>query len=503
METTKPTLPFVAKESLPAHELIAKSRASLKAQFAVYSVLLMVLDAAMIGLSFRLSYYLRFEINLPIFQIDVIPYIVYYERITLLIAIIWLVVFRFAGLYSKENLLGGPEEYAMVFRATTISMLFVVIFGFLQPIFIIARGWLLMAWFFSFFFISLGRFLLRRVVYQLRRHGYFVSRALIIGANEEGLMLASQLSDWQHSGLQILGFIDKKFLPYETPLKGMRVLGNMEHLDQVIIEYDIDELILASSSISTRDKLLEIFQKYGISDQVNIRMSSGLYEIITTGLKVREYAFVPLVCVNKVRLTGFDNILKVILDYGLTIPALILLAPFFLIIALVIKLDSPGPVLHRRRVMGVNNRQFDAYKFRTMRIDGDEILARSPELQKELAEKHKLKDDPRVTRVGRILRKFSLDEFPQLFNVLRYEMSLVGPRIIHPDEMKEYKRWGLNLLTVRPGITGLWQVSGRSDLTYQERIRLDMHYIRNWSIWLDFQLLWQTIPAVLRSRGAY
>jgi exopolysaccharide biosynthesis polyprenyl glycosylphosphotransferase len=463
----------------------------------------MVLDAAMIGLSFRLAYYIRFQAALPIFQIDVVPNIVYYERVTLLIALLWLIVFRATGLYSKENLLGGPEEYGMVFRATMIAMLLVVIFGFLQPIFIIARGWLLMAWLFSFMFITLGRFLSRRVVYYIRRHGYFVSRALIIGANEEGLMLANQLSDWQHSGLQILGFIDKKFLPYETPLRGMRVLGNMDHLDQVIQEYKVNELILASSSISTRDKLLEIFQKYGISEDVNIRMSSGLYEIITTGLKVREFAFVPLVCVNKVRLTGFDNLLKIILDYGLTIPALVLLSPVFLLIAIAVKLDSPGPILHRRRVMGVNNRQFDAFKFRTMRIDGDEILARSPELQKELAEKHKLKDDPRITRVGRFLRKFSLDEFPQFFNVIRYEMSLVGPRIIHPDEMKEYNRWGLNLLTVRPGITGLWQVSGRSDLTYQERIRLDMHYIRNWSIWLDMQLLWQTIPAVIRSRGAY
>lgn len=503
MESTEPTLPIAAKESPPAHEFMTKNRASLKAQFAVYSTVLMMLDAAMIGLSFRLSYFIRFETNLPVFQIDVVPNIVYYERVTLLVTILWLIVFRFSGLYNRENLLSGPEEYAIVFRATTISMLFVVVLGFLQPIFIIARGWLLMSWLFSFLLISMGRFLLRRAVRQLRRFGFFVSRAVIIGANDEGLMLARQLSDWRYSGLQILGFIDKKILPSEAPLEGMQVLGNMDLLDHMIEKYEIDELILASSSISSRDRLLEIFQKYGVSDEVNIRMSSGLYEIITTGLKVREFAFVPLVCVNKVRLTGLDNLLKILLDYGATILGLIVLSPILLLIAIVIKLDSPGPVLHRRRVMGVNNRQFDAFKFRSMRIDGDEILARSPELQKELAEKHKLKDDPRITRVGNFLRKYSLDELPQLFNVIRYEMSLVGPRIIHPDEMSEYQRWGLNLLTVRPGLTGLWQVSGRSDLTYQERIRLDMHYIRNWSIWLDFQLLWQTIPAVIRGRGAY
>jgi exopolysaccharide biosynthesis polyprenyl glycosylphosphotransferase len=248
---------------------------------------------------------------------------------------------------------------------------------------------------------------------------------------------------------------------------------------------------------------LEIFQKYGMSEDISVRMSSGLYEIITTGLRVREYAYVPLVCVNKVRLTGVDSLLKMVLDFGLGIPILIASLPIMAVIAILIRLDSPGPIIHRRRVMGVNNRQFDAFKFRTMYVNGDEILAQSKELQQELAEKHKLKNDPRVTRVGRVLRKLSLDELPQIFNVLRFEMSLVGPRMISPEEMKEYNQWGMNLLTVRPGITGLWQVSGRSDLSYAERVRLDMHYIRNWSIWLDLQLLIQTIPAVLRRRGAY
>jgi lipopolysaccharide/colanic/teichoic acid biosynthesis glycosyltransferase len=153
--------------------------------------------------------------------------------------------------------------------------------------------------------------------------------------------------------------------------------------------------------------------------------------------------------------------------------------------------------------MGMNGRQFDAFKFRTMHVNGDEILAKYPKLQQELARNHKLKDDPRITRIGAFLRKTSLDELPQLFNVLKREMSLVGPRIITAAEVEKYNKWDMNLMTVRPGITGLWQVSGRSDVSYEERVRLDMHYIRNWSIWLDLQLLVQTIPAVLRARGAY
>jgi len=166
-------------------------------------------------------------------------------------------------------------------------------------------------------------------------------------------------------------------------------------------------------------------------------------------------------------------------------------------------LSSPGPVIHKRLVMGLNGKQFHAFKFRTMVINGDEMLDKYPELKDELARNHKLRNDPRITRIGTLLRKFSLDELPQLFNVIRREMSLVGPRMISPEEVSMYKQFDMNLLTVLPGITGVWQVSGRSDISYEERVRLDMYYIRNWSIWLDLQLLYQTIPAVLNGRGAY
>jgi lipopolysaccharide/colanic/teichoic acid biosynthesis glycosyltransferase len=180
------------------------------------------------------------------------------------------------------------------------------------------------------------------------------------------------------------------------------------------------------------------------------------------------------------------------------------LLPIFALIAGLIKIDSPGSVFYRRRVMGIGGKEFDALKFRTMYVNGDEILAEYPELVAELQTTRKLKDDPRITRMGRLLRATSLDELPQLINVLLGDMSLVGPRMISPEERIEYGQMQLNLFTVKPGLTGLWQVSGRSDLSYSDRVQLDMHYIRNYSIWLDIQILvFQTLPAVLRRKGAY
>lgn len=472
-------------------------------QWAIYKFALVISDVIMTGLAFRLAYFFRFEVPFAFFDENALISVEHYRTLVTLASFLWILIFWINGLYHKQNLLGGTREYDKIFRSSTIGFLIIVIAGFLQPDLLIARGWLLMAWGFTFVFVSFGRFLLRRLVYFSRRHGFFLTPAVIVGANQEGRWLAEQLLSWQTSGLHLVGFVDKKE-PVTTPLfHNLVCLGSVDQLGEIITRYNIGEVILASSAISTRDYLTDIFKRYGVSDSVNIRMSSGLYEVITTGLTVNEFAYVPLVYVNKVRLTGSDNFSKLVLDYVITITSLILISPLLLAIALLIKFSSPGPIIHKRRVMGINGKQFNALKFRTMVVNGDEVIARYPELKEELAKNHKLKDDPRVTKVGAVLRKFSLDELPQLFNVLKRDMSLVGPRMISPEEVAMYKQFDMNLLTVHPGITGLWQVSGRSDISYDERVRLDMYYIRNWSIWLDLQLLFQTIPAVLKGRGAY
>jgi exopolysaccharide biosynthesis polyprenyl glycosylphosphotransferase len=464
-------------------------------------VSLIITDLVMVALAFRAAYFVRFELSISIFQI-VSPSVDYYQDLVFIIVPLWLGIFGVMGLYSRRNLLSGTQEYSLAFNATTIGMISVVAAGFLLTDFIVARGWLLLAWMFAFLFTAIGRFIIRRFVYALRVHGYFISPAVIVGVNDEARSLAEQLTIWKTSGLLILGFIDED-VPVDTPVySNLRSLGRIDKLKSIIEQFDVKEVILTTSALS-REEVVTIFKEYGVSNNLNLRLSSGLFEVITTGLQVTELASVPLVRVNKARLTGIDNVLKFILDYLITIPGLVLISPVLLLIAVLIKLDSPGPIIYRRRVMGVNGVQFDAYKFRTMNPNGDEILERHPELKAELEENHKLVEDPRITRVGQFLRKTSLDELPQLFNVLKREMSLVGPRMISPLEMKKYDKWDMNLLTVRPGITGLWQVSGRSDVSYAERVRLDMYYIRNWSIWLDLELLMQTIPAVLRGRGAY
>jgi lipopolysaccharide/colanic/teichoic acid biosynthesis glycosyltransferase len=198
-----------------------------------------------------------------------------------------------------------------------------------------------------------------------------------------------------------------------------------------------------------------------------------------------------------------DEWLKNILDFSLSLMGLLILSPLLLVLAVIVKLDSPGPAIYRRRVMGRGGTQFDAFKFRTMVTNGDEILNVHPELKAIWERDQKLENDPRITRSGQWLRKLSLDELPQLFNVLLGQMSLVGPRMFAPVEVVRYGEAVDEILSVKPGITGLWQVSGRSNLSYDDRARLDLEYVRTRTVWTDIKLLLQTVPAVLQKRGAF
>jgi exopolysaccharide biosynthesis polyprenyl glycosylphosphotransferase len=474
-----------------------------QSQWLFYIGGLITADLSMISLALWLAHMFRYELFHRFFVFSAVDPFERYQVLIYSIPVLWLGLFAANGLYSRNNLLGGTQEYARVFRSSGEGFLVIVILGFLEPTLLIARGWWLMAWCVSFLLVIAARFMLRRIVYQLRKQGYFLTPAVIVGANQEGRWLAEQLIRWETSGLHLVGFVDKKTPTTFSLFHNLTCLGPVDRLDEIIERHNIGEIILASSAFSTRDYLLDIFRRYGVSDKVKIRMSSGLYEILATGLTVNEFAYVPLVYVNKVRLTGADTVSKFVLDYLLAFLSLIILSPILVLIAICVKATSPGPILHRRLVLGLNGKHFHAFKFRTMALNGDEILDQYPELKEELVKNHKLRIDPRVTRIGAFLRRYSLDELPQLFNVLRREMSLVGPRIIAPEEVPMYDQFAMNLLTVLPGITGLWQVSGRSDISYEERVRLDMYYVRNWSIWLDLQLLFQTIPAVLKARGAY
>lgn len=467
--------------------------------FFIFS--LVITDVCIIALALAVAYLIRYQSNLPFFD-DGSDSLTRHEWLAATIIPLWIFIFFLFGLYDLQYLLGGTIEYARTLNASAVVLALVVVFTYLFPIVRISRGWLVIAIVTGFFLLVLSRFTMRRIGYALRRRGHLTMRTLIIGTNEEARAIARQIESAPTAGAELIGFVDNG-TPYGTHIENkLAVVSGLDALPGTVQALRAEQLILSTSALS-RDDAIRVFQMFGQSHDVQLRFASGLFEVFTSGIHVNEIGSVPLVTVDKFRLDGLERVVKASMDYALAFILLLVLSPIMLVLALLIHRDSPGPILHRRQVLGRGDKPFYAYKFRTMYVDGDEIIANHPELRAELGAHHKLKEDPRVTKLGRVLRRYSLDELPQLFNVLQGQMSLVGPRMITPIEGEKYGRWRMNLLAVKPGLTGLWQISGRSDISYEDRIRLDMHYISHYSIWTDFQILLQTIPAVLRGRGAY
>ncbi len=461
--------------------------------------LLAVGDAFAVTAGFSLAYALRFLTEWSIFREGSGEPRFY---LMLIVALVpgWIALFALYGLYAPRNLGGGTQEYTRAFDACTLGMLLVIVLTFLVPDVVVARAWLLLSWLCSVCFTILWRFSARRIIYRLRQRGRLTERVLVVGANAEGRAVAAQLSAAPSAGVSIIGFVDDALPTGTEVLPGSQVLGNTSAFQQLVAQYSADAVIIADTSL-VRDRMTTVYGAMETLNQLDVRLSPGLFDLLTIGVQVREQANVPLLCLNKTRITGLHALGKELLDRGGALAALLLLSPILALVALLVRLDSAGPLIHRRRVVGVGNCSFDAFKFRTMYVDGNARL--SPEQRAELEESGKLKDDPRVTRVGRLLRRTSLDELPQLLNVLCGQMSLVGPRMITQDELRHFGRWQHNLLMVRPGLTGLWQISGRSNLGYEDRVRLDMHYIRNYSIWLDLYIIYRTFPILVNGHGAY
>jgi Undecaprenyl-phosphate galactose phosphotransferase WbaP len=471
-------------------------------------VALAILDVVMVGAAFAAAYHIRFvsSATSTLFNTDVIGSIMFYQTTVLYLLPLWMLMFFVFRAYDSAILFNGHQEYTNIFNACTAGIMLVVVATFLDTTFIVARGWLVLAWLFTILFVGFERLFVRRVIYFARRRGRFMTPAYIVGANPEGIAIAEHLMSARQFGINVIGFLDDKRNIGDTVTPDVVVHGNTDLAEDLCAKFGVERLIVATSGVE-REHLQNMFKRFVNVDDVDVWLSSGMYEMLTTGVRVHDIGSMAMIGVNRVRLNGINVLIKMVIDYIGALAGMLLLVPVVAIVYVLMRRYDPGPLFYRRRVVGVGGKQFDAFKLRTMVVNGDEVLnehlENNPDARAEWEKYEKLADDPRVTFIGKFLRRSSLDEAPQFINVLRGEMSLVGPRMITLDEVDRYGQWNLNIHTVKPGITGLWQISGRSDLSYAERVRLDMHYIRNYSIWLDLQILFWTVPMVVLRKGAY
>jgi exopolysaccharide biosynthesis polyprenyl glycosylphosphotransferase len=324
-------------------------------------------------------------------------------------------------------------------------------------------------------------------------------RTLIVGAGRVGQRLASKIVKHNEYNSRLVGFVDDEPHELDPSLAHIPVLGGEDDLVEVIREHNISRVILAFSRRSA-EALLEVVRDAGLRD-VHLSIVPRYFEIIASSVQIVDVEGIPVIEVPAPRLSRMAHASKRAFDLVLTTFGLILLAPMFIVIAVAIKLDSRGPIFFRQRRMGRDQQPFDIIKFRTMHVGAEERredLLRHNESDGPL---FKIRDDPRVTRVGAWLRELSLDELPQLFNVIRGEMSLVGPRPFVVYEDDQIVGWARRRLDLTPGITGLWQVLGRNDIEFEEMVRLDYLYVNSWSLWWDVKLLLRTAPIVFARRG--
>lgn len=424
-------------------------------------------------------------------------------------SVIILLVFQYNGLYRLDIILNRTKHFIHLLKAIYYSSLMIILMSFIIDSHLLLDSRLLILF---FFFVSIGllfviRMELLKILFIELSQTSFKRNVIIVGNGKSGKLLATKLIYENPIGLDILGFVDEERHTGDFVVAGKKVLGNYNDLAELIRKHKVDELIIAIEN-ETYEEFFEVLD-YCKTFKVPIRITSTLLEVINQRLQVEKYSDIPVINVAPQYNDRFTLGLKRYSDIVISFLALIMLSPFLSLIALFIKSSSPGPVLFKQTRIGKDGKPFQFYKFRSMKQlkgEDEERKKMMISFMKNGADVNaidtKIIDESRVTWIGKIIRKISLDELPQFLNVLKGEMSLVGPRPCLPYEFENYDEWQKRRVSVIPGCTGVWQVWGRSVVTFQESVVLDMYYVNNMSPWLDLQLIFQTVPVMLFSRGA-
>ena len=420
-------------------------------------------------------------------------------------------VYRYYGAFSYT------QEAIKIFKAILVSSLLTVAWAFLFRggfsfrDFSYSRGVFLLNFAFALVAFTLFHLGLRLMQTRIRERDINLIPTLVVGTGAEASRIIDELRERKDLGYRLIGVIRSN--GSDENAIGSPVLGDVAELARLIREYKIQEVIITDDSFDA-ERLFDAMLGAGRSHKVEFRFAPSVFNLIPQKTSVEQIGVLPMVRLFTEPLSDAQRFLKRTSDIVIALIALIVTSPLWVLIAILIKRDSHGPVFFRQERVGMDGRIFLCLKFRTMRADADDSIHRETYKQNiagdiaanagdnERPVYGKVANDPRVTRVGRWLRRSSLDELPQLINVLRGDMSVVGPRPPIPYEVHEYDVWHRKRLDMKPGITGLWQVSGRNRLTFEQMVKVDLFYIENWSIWLDLKIILLTIPALWRDEGA-
>jgi exopolysaccharide biosynthesis polyprenyl glycosylphosphotransferase len=459
-------------------------------------------DLVLILLAFLGAYVLRYQLQWfrsvdPVFQVAVWAY----APFALALLIILPISFRFSGVYPYRRGRSLLEETYTIATATTAGVVVLIIAGLVFRPLLYSRLIFLYTALLVTILLGLSRFFIQWGFAYLRRYGVGVKRMLLVGAGDVGRMVMRTVAARPDYGYQMIGFLDDNPAKGFTDIGPYKALGPVDNLGQVLAQEPVDTVVICLPWQSHR--MIQRLLRTCDQSRVRAQVVPDLFQLTKNQVYVEELNGIPLISTRDVSIQGWNLLVKRAFDLVLGGLFGLVGLPLWALISLAIKLDSPGPVLFAQTRIGKNGAPFRCFKFRSMVADAEELRPDLGDLNEASGPLFKLRNDPRRTRIGRMIRRYSLDEMPQLLNVLRGEMSLVGPRPNLPGEVEQYQEWHKKRLTVSPGMTGLWQVSGRSDLTFDEMVLLDIYYVENWNLAQDLGILIRSIPAVLHARGAY
>jgi exopolysaccharide biosynthesis polyprenyl glycosylphosphotransferase len=461
-----------------------------------------LIDIYLINVAFILAYWLRYRVQLfravdPAFDTPYQVYLPFAGLYTLLL----LLVYQQQGIYRPRRQVSWFDEIYTIINGTATGTIITILFIFLYRPAFYSRLIFIYAALFSILLLGLSRLLKGILLRRLHRQGIGIERVLIIGADEVARAVMRSVVANPECGLKIIGFLDDDPVKGETDIGRFKGWGNIAKLPAILETEEIDRVII-TLPWQHHHKIMNIMT-YCEQKKMPVQIVPDLFQITLSRMQIEEIAGIPMIGQKETTISGLNQLIKRGLDVIIASLALLIGTPLLGLLALMIKMESPGPVLFKQERVGKNGQNFIFYKLRSM-VDGAERQqAALQDLNEADGPIFKIKADPRVTPLGKWLRRFSLDELPQFYNILKGDMSLVGPRPPVPSEVEKYEEWHKRRLEVCPGLTGLWQVSGRSELTFDEMALLDIYYIENWSPALDTKILLQTIPKVLLGEGAY
>jgi len=416
----------------------------------------------------------------------------------------WLISLKLLRCYDDRVLGYGADEYRRITVAGMRLAAAVAIAGYVLDVGV-SRAFLALSIGMGTAGLLVARFAARKRLHRLRRRGAgWCRRVLAVGDIAHVLELVHTLRREPYAGYQVVGACipDALLAPVPQRLGDVPVVGSFSAILEAAETIGADTVAVTGSAELTATRLRRLGWQLEGTD-IDLVLAPALTDVAGPRIHTRPVAGLPLIHVEAPEFRGARKLVKALIDRSAALAVLTVAAPVLLLIAVVIKLDTRGPLLFRQVRIGQHGREFGVYKFRTMVTNADALLAQLVGHNETDGLLFKIRNDPRVTRTGRFLRKWSLDELPQLLNVLLGQMSLVGPRPPLPSEVARYSGDVRRRLLVKPGMTGLWQVSGRSDLPWEDGVRLDLYYVENWSLAADISILWKTVGAVLGSRGAY